>query len=61
MVLTATHYFIELQQTIQVETCKKKYIALLKTIYDLYPDDLLISKLYAKSLIMIHGTIYFAL
>ena len=61
MLLTNAMYWIELQKNIHVETCRDKYHALLKTIYEAFPDDLLIGRLYAKTLLLLHGTMHFSL
>ena len=61
MVLTSSMYWMDLELCIHIEACRDKYNALLKSIYDAYPEDLLIAKFYAKGLLQIHGTIQFSL
>jgi len=61
MLLTISLYWIELQLSIHVEKVKRKFLGLLKLIHDRHPEDFLLTKLYAKSLLLLHGTVYFAL
>jgi len=44
-----------------VETCKTKYLAIFKEIYEKHPDDLLIAKTYAKALLLFHGSPHLSL
>lgn len=60
-VLTSGLYWIKIQLCLNVENCKVYYLSLLKAIHQSYPEDFLITKIYAKSLLLLHGTIYFAL
>lgn len=61
MLLTISLYWIELQRSLHVEKVKRKFLGLLKLIYDRHHEDFLMAKLYAKSLLLLHGTVYFAL
>ena len=44
-----------------MEKCKQNYLAQLKAIYVRFPEDYLVTRIYAKSLLLLHGTLYFAL
>jgi len=61
MLLTNALYLIELQKTIHIEICSDKFHALLKRIYKAFPDDLLFGRLYAKTLLLLHGTMQLSL
>jgi hypothetical protein len=61
MLLYISMYWIDLQLNIAIEQVKRKFLGLLKVVRERHPDDFLITRLYAKSLLLLHGTVYFAL
>jgi hypothetical protein len=54
-------YWIKLQQCLNIEKCRSYHLTRLKAIYLQYPEDFLIARLYAKSLLLLSGTQYFSL
>lgn len=61
ILLTISLYWVELQVNIAVEKVKRKFLGLLKEIYSRHPDDFFMTRHYTKSLLLLHGTVYFSL